>query len=237
MLQAELHNKERRGSLIRDMEDVLTSNVFGVLKNIDNYFLGRVLNKVLEVSFGRDECFTVDFWPTEYKYDTGLGFAAEPDCLISGSDCFILVEAKYHSGFGEDSETGLKIKNQLKREYELLLKHSQIKKYSASKCFLLIVTDDLFNPQEEIIQQFHPGEVPQNVCWINWEKIGSSLEEALLKYDNRCTVSKIWVEELVKLLKEKGFRGFRGFRELVDKLQLDGNIVNREFIFYKERIS
>ena len=63
MLQAELHNKDSIESFMQDMEDVLTSNVFGVLKNVDPYFLKYILEKRLEITLC-DEDFAIEFWPS-----------------------------------------------------------------------------------------------------------------------------------------------------------------------------
>ena len=234
MLQAELHNKDSSGSLMRDMEDVLTSNVFGILKNVDSYFLKKVLQKSLGISFSGQSIFELTFWPTNYKFDLNKNLAAEPDCLITTEKYIILIEAKYHSDFGIDIQTKPKDRNQLKRECALLahLKNEQIKP-SDCQSYLLIVTEDLIEPVDRISSQFSPGRRPNNVFWNNWQGINQILKESIREYDNKDKVSLTWIEELTKLLDYKGLRAFKGFE---DTISFQKNEIQTEYLLKKDSL-
>ena len=212
MLQAELHNKEGSDSLISKMEDVLTSNVFGVLKNVNRYFLSKVFENTMGISLFKVDNLETKFWPTDYKFHLNKNLAAEPDCMMIADKLIILIEAKYHSDFGQDTVTESGDKNQLKREFALL-QHliSEQERPFDCKGYLLIVTNDLTEPTERINSQFYPLKRPSNVYWTSWQRINYILKECVKKYSSEDEVSLKWVKELIELLDHKGLRDFRGF--------------------------
>lgn len=214
MLQAELHNKDSSKALIKDMEDILTSNVFGVLKNVDGYFIGEVLKRILGIKWPRKEAFEILFWSAEYKRHYDKNFSSEPDCIIKTKKNIILMEAKYHSDFGVDLISGIEDRNQLRREFALL---RHMKNITGFQDYLLIVTEDLFEPVERIQKQFGSMKKPPNVYWTSWQEINSILKEAVESYDNKCKYSLLWIKELIELLDYKGLRNFKGFDVSAEK--------------------
>jgi hypothetical protein len=210
MLQAELHNKDSTQSLMKDMEDVLTSNVFGVLKNIDPYFLKHILQKRIGVDL-TDEELIMEFWPS-YKNLSGR-LASEPDCIIRSQHVLIVIEAKYNSTFGQDSFSLDGEYDQLKREYRLL---EEMFRHYPSR-YLVTVTADYICPEKSIVQQFRGEEfrdtIPDNLKWLSWYQIYTDLEEAVKQY-RTCQYSKQWIHELLRLLRKKNLKGFTGFHTL-----------------------
>jgi hypothetical protein len=112
MLMALLHGKLSRDQ--ENMEDILTSNVFGILKYLPPGtalvpFLRKAVTPEQDhplVSLSSDVEVKCEFWPWLGKSDnTGC----EPDVLIrltcpSNKKTLILIEAKYHSGKSSEEE-------------------------------------------------------------------------------------------------------------------------------------
>jgi len=214
---------------------VLTSNVFGVLKNVDNYFLRNVIKEITGIAIPMEQEIIVNFWPTEYKFHADKNLAAEPDCVIETGKYIILVEAKYYSDFGGDIfATGA---NQLKREFALLnhLVDERKNDTSTSQGYLLIITNDHLEPTERIKKQFGLSKKPRNVRWVNWQTINFILKNCIRDYDYNCKSSSVWVKELIELLDHKGLRSFRGFRDLFSSNERSPSFEaprKRSFLFF-----
>ena len=110
MYLAELHGK--LSSRIEGMKDVLTSNVFSFLKySTRKLFLKGYLGRLgFAVSDRQADDAEFLFWPR-------LEEETEPDLVIIVGNYYILVEAKYFSGFAEGTK---KTKAQLLREIDVL---------------------------------------------------------------------------------------------------------------------
>ena len=108
MYLAELHGK--LPSKIERMEDILTSNVFSFFKySTREIFLRVYLNRLgLLISDREAREAQFLFWP-RFEENT------EPDLVIIVGDYYLLIEAKYVSEFGGETE---KTKSQLIREIE-----------------------------------------------------------------------------------------------------------------------
>lgn len=83
-------------------EDVLTASVFERLSYLPEHLLTRVLSELLGEAFGPLQ--RIDYWPSWYLAD---GTRVEPDVLLQGSDCTLLVEAKRHDHMHQQLATQL----------------------------------------------------------------------------------------------------------------------------------
>jgi len=104
---------ELRGKLsdrIEKKEDILTSNVFSFFKyaNRKAYLKSFLQNNGYRVSVEDSQNAQFIFWP---NYDD----RTEPDVVLIVGEHYILVEAKYRSDFGEETEFN---RAQLIREIE-----------------------------------------------------------------------------------------------------------------------
>ena len=192
MLIAELRGKA--GKISRD-EDILTSNVFGTLNNIDRSRGLYVLLRLADIDVTPNEAIQAkfSFWP---KFHDGT----EPDVLIEMPRHVIVVEAKYMSSLGADA-------TQLAREFKCGIDLAGPDK----EVYLLAVTADLVRP--EALDQFRDqlsDEKSPRVVWVNWQSIARIIG-AILESTDVDDVSKRWAKDLWDLMDRKNLRGFRGF--------------------------
>lgn len=181
-----------RGKLSRDqenMEDVLTSNVFGVLKYIPLEaalipFLSKARTPGGEFPLASLSSYaeaTFEFWPWLEEPNCT---PCEPDLLIRinyphGEKILVLIEAKYRSGKSSEEEPNtscaqseLPPKDQLSREWKNL--KSLAEKESAQPV-LIYLTADIGCPTEEIeaSQQAleNRKQVRGTICWLSWRHL------------------------------------------------------------------
>jgi len=203
-----------KGKLSREqenMEDILTSITFGLLKYIPvNEGLLQLLSFAYDINDNKlpnslHECTNAkyEFWPLIQDYHN----SCEPDVLIEVSSIkdkyLILIEAKYNS-----EKTSLKEKNefvgdQLAKEYMNLL--STTKKKNAQP-LLIYLTKDVFIPKNEIetsISELKNKAQIDNIqlFWLSWRHI------TLIKSSNKMIL------DLISLFRERlNLFFFEGFR-------------------------
>lgn len=190
MLLAELHSKLAENSSNEEkMEDVLTSNIFGVLKYLDHpLILKKFLctaetydEKILNIEEAQK--FEYYFWP---KFANGV----EPDILVQGftkDGLFynILVEVKYYSKKSNIEEEDF-YRDQLAEEYKELLNEGwsdDTISTNASKSILLYATANYIKPQLEIEESLSVIE----------EELGQEKENIELYW-----VSLRWIYDLIQ---------------------------------------
>lgn len=194
MYLAELHGK--LSSRVERMEDVLTSNVFSFFKySSRDIFLRNYLNELgFEVTVKDAEEAEFRFWPV---FEDGT----EPDLVIIVGKYYLLIEAKYFSGFGEKTVT---TDNQLKRE----IKGGQLEAFSYSKEFYLIaITADYYYKKDKFVvipQEFHP-----HFKWTNWQLVSSFLDNILSSNPNIKGSEQDFSLDLYNLLDKKHLRSFQ----------------------------
>jgi len=209
MLAAQLRGKLKRKE--EDLEDLLTSNVFGSFKYI-NHEKGLIpLLHAAEDSNGSNPLrnltniseVTYEFWP---PLKDGNGNNCEPDVLIrltheTKNKTIILVEAKYKSGKSSEADDGSEPNDQLAREWDIL---TTIEKNS-TLLYLLYITADISFPNEDIEEsQFEFGEKRNgriNIVWISWRKIPTIL-----------TMNEPILNDLIKILSKQGLIFFEGIK-------------------------
>ena len=196
MYLAELHGK--LSSKIERMEDILTSNVFSFFKySTREIFLKGYLNELgFEISAREAREAQFLFWP-RFEENT------EPDLVILIGDYYLLIEAKYFSEFGGETE---KTKSQLIRELE----GGKLEARNYGKQFKLIaITADYYYKKEKF--QIIPPEFTHLFKWTNWQSVALFLESVLQSTHRITEQERGFVSDLCLLLDKKNLRGFQGF--------------------------
>lgn len=201
MYQAELKGKLPPSASGR--EDLLTSNVFSFLKYADRtVYLGEFLGQLAQLDIPAAELPAVSFhfWPC-------LDDGTQPDVVIESETHYILVEAKYHSGVGEEEGNPA---GQLVRECEA----GAMEATNRGKIFnLLLITDDPIQPNR--LFSHMPPRHRGCATWTNWQSVARLLLEQL---ETAATAAPnyLFAQDLYDLLDHKHLRGFITFARLAD---------------------
>lgn len=168
---------------LQNAEDILTSNVFGLLKLVSDNTFGQIFNLLLS----EDKKLPLDNF-ANYKLELWQRFdVKEPDVYLELTDgTKIIIEVKY--GTQESSE------NQLK----------DYLKYSDAK-FLIYLTSDRTEPTD-ITQKPEYKVLP--IYWTNWYKVNDIISKIALQVDG---VEKKILELIVAYLQYKDFVYFSGW--------------------------
>jgi len=194
MYLAELHGK--LSSRVERMEDILTSNVFSFFKySSRDIFLKNYLNKLgFNISDQEAEEAEFRFWPV---FEDGT----EPDLVIIVGDYYLLIEAKYFSGFSAGTE---KNESQLLRE----LKNGNLEAKNYDKKFNLItITADYYYKKDKF--EVIPQEFRLRFKWTNWQSVSSFLDNILSSYPNIKGPERDFCLDLYNLLDKKHLRSFQ----------------------------
>lgn len=225
---AEIHGKiSSTGSNLTDrMEDKLTGDFFGNLRylpyekglklilseiKICKGNLEEISEKILNERslFIRDK---IEFWP---KF---RGANAELDLAINLENLFIGIEIKYQSPLSRD--------NQLLRELKVING-----KRNEKKGLLLFISK--ITGLEEAVEAIKAiGKIEEDsylldnvsFAYITWEDIYEIFNHLNLEYYN--DYEMLIIDDIIKLLKSKGFEKFKNFK--IDK---DYNIQDNFFKF------
>lgn len=199
MYLAELHGK--LPSRIERMEDILTSNVFSFFKYSDReIFLKGYLNKLgFDISNQEANEAEFIFWP-RFEENT------EPDLVIIVGDYYLLIEAKYFSGFAEETK---KTKAQLLREIE----GGKLEAKNYGKDFRLIaITADHYYKEYKF--EIIPSDFIPRFKWSNWQSVSSFLYNILESSRNIKKQERDFALDLYNLLDKKNLRDFQGLNSL-----------------------
>lgn len=209
MLAAQLHGKLTRKE--EDLEDLLTSNVFGSMQYIapeDGLILLLSSAEIFDCSFPLkglqiSEAPKYEFWQWLQGHKC---IGCEPDLLIhlkqdNDKKIIILVEAKYKSGKSSEADESEFLMDQLAREWCNLICFA---KYSNAIPFLLYITADFSYPKKEIEDAqkeiLRKGYNEMNICWISWRKLPKILP----------TQKHLILKDLVQVLQRQGLTFFEG---------------------------
>jgi hypothetical protein len=211
MFEAQLKGKLTREE--EDLEDLLTSNVFGAIKYV-HYIEGLMpLLSEAETGDGSKPLQGLNviykpeyqFWPSLKEEDCN---PCEPDVLISitqsnGKQILILVEAKFKSGKSSEADLSDKPSDQLSKEWDNL---KCLATKNNSDPYLLYITANIGFPEKEIKESISEylkkRESTINILWLSWRKIPAIFHN---------TESEI-IKDLVKLLRRQGLIFFEGFK-------------------------
>ena len=200
---------ELRGKIESNLEDELTGNFFGTLrytgfeKILQPLFIkcirpAELANKIKNIRGGYWDD-KISFWP----YDS----PAEIDVLLDFEEILIGIEVKYQSGLSTD--------DQLEREAKILKKKAN----GREKVLILLAPESTCL---EIVTKRRCNmifkEFGVNLSYISWEEVSDELTKLQLN-----NFDALIAEDLIKLLKIKGFESFRSF-EVVGELKSSKNL-------------
>jgi len=196
MYQAELHGK--LSQRIERMEDILSSNVFSFFKySTREIFLKGYLKKLgFDVSDQEANEAEFIFWP-RFEENT------EPDLVIIVGNYYLLIEAKYFSGFGGETD---KTEAQLIRE----IKGGKLDAKNYGKDFILIaITADPYYKDYKF--EIIPKDIRPHFVWTNWQTVSSFLSNILEKDIKIPKQEHDFALDLYNLLDKKNLRKFQSF--------------------------
>jgi hypothetical protein len=219
MYLAEIHGKLSREN--ENKEDILTSNVFSFFKYSDRRTFFYPFLQLLKLNVDKEDAKNASFtfWPT---FEDGT----EPDLVIKAGKYYILVEAKYHSGFGQ--EVGDR-SHQLVRE----VKGGADEANTLGLTFIIVtVTSDHYQRPEDFKE--YPFEFRDNLRWINWQTIALMIYQILQEHPIVSNETLLFAQDLYDLFLKKDLRNFEGIKvlETVPKL-----LSLEEIIFFRKSTS
>ena len=189
-LQGKFSPREER------MEDILTSNVFSFFKYAKREIFLYELLKLLGIKVNPIELDEAEFnfWPS---YEDGT----EPDLVIIVGDHYLLIEAKFNSGFGEGEDLSA---YQLIREYSM----GKLEAENNDKQFHLIALTGHFSKHQFLADI--AGYFDKKISWINWHSIALLIYNLLERPISVENEYKFMAEDLYALLVKKGLRYYAG---------------------------
>jgi hypothetical protein len=219
MPHAELHGKisSSGSNLSENMEDLLTSDVFGRLRYLSpDLGLVPLLQTAVSFETGRSGIavpgnvlgFSVDFWPRFCR--------SEPDVVIrldtTGGPMVVMVECKYRSGkSGEDVPEDIpapqESADQLVREFQ------DLKGLAANGASALIyITGHRIMPREDLERSARSageegGLFRATTYWVGWHMIW----DLFRREQGAPHPAGLILKDLEDLLYHKGFRPFQGW--------------------------
>lgn len=201
------------------MEDILTSNVFGLLRYVQPQegilkYLSlaedeggeRPLKYLCTLSKVPHESIEYEFWPWWEKAGC---IGCEPDVVISleiphKEDLLILIEAKYLSGkSSEADESDDKPNDQLAKEWDNLIGKAEA---SNKKPVLIYLTAGYGYPSNDIKEAVNEFEKERQnrekpeFYWLSWRHLYKVCENS----------STIVLDDLISLLNRLNFKFFNG---------------------------
>jgi len=213
MYLAEIHGKLSKNN--ENKEDILTSNVFSFFKYADRCIFLLELVRMLKLKVSEEDAKQAEFifW-THYEDFT------EPDLVLLIGKYYLLFEAKYHSGFGQ--ETNHK-KHQVVRE----IKGGMYEAHNLGKEFLIIAVTAHYTDNVHFKKEI-PAEYLDTVRWINWQSIAWLLYRQVENYPELPLETQLFASDLYTLLVNKKLRNFAGVEVFAAELphlhQQDGNL-------------
>jgi len=193
MIDALLHGKFSRNQ--ENMEDILTSNVFGILKyNSDRRPLLQFLSKATSTNgqppfstFPDSAEIHFEFWP----WLNDIAGGCEPDVLlrikyVGRQNYLVLIEAKLWSGKSSlakppshfDNNSDALVVDQLAREWRCLKALADSEKTDP---ILIYLTADTICPTDDILASHNAlsscsGETGR-IFWLSWRYLPSILDQ------------------------------------------------------------
>jgi hypothetical protein len=182
-------------------EDLLTSNVFSFFKYSNRSAYLAELFERLEIPFEHIDLEQAEFlfWPV---YQDGT----EPDLVLVTPNLYILVEAKYGAGFGNET---FDREAQLEREYEMGMEEAA---NLDKQFFLVTITADYNFPMKKFNDVPDIANSPA-FRWVNWQSISAILMLKLVQYPDSLP-DRMFAQDLLDLLDKKNLRSFISYEYL-----------------------
>lgn len=176
MIDAEIRGKIRSNTHIEQQEDILTSNVFGLMRIIPDHLI-KILanakyikdnNKFLEIETSSIVLDSFELW----KSFTTEGIRDEPDIYFElNNGQKIIVEVKYHSGESNKKKSSENKEIETNDEKEI----SQLAKYVKHCDYLIYLT--FFNEhQSQAREKYNENE---KIYLMTWREFHQSLKEEM----------------------------------------------------------
>ncbi|QOY53026.1 hypothetical protein [Candidatus Sulfurimonas baltica] len=224
MIEAELNNKIPK---LERWEDILSSNVFGLLELIDNKYLLKIVanaknihGRIILYDFKERKIKKVELWK---KFLTGY----EPDIIVTlDNDDFFIIEVKYFSHEHNKKERKSEDDKKSTAEDE---KSGQLATYlnleveNKKSDFIIYLTADyqslkrIDNSKEKI----NSKKCLDNIYHIHWDDVNEYLIHQVEHLEG--TEKKI-VNKIIEYLNFKGFTYWNGFKYKDEYQKLDINI-------------
>lgn len=217
MYLAELHGKLSREQ--ENQEDILTSDVFSFLKYADRRAFLYPFLLLLDLPVSAEDAQNAEFifWPSFDDH-------TEPDLVLIVGPYYLLIEAKYHSGFGQETKQRA---HQIIRE----IKGGKNEADAQGKIFKIVALTAHYSEKPEILRKI-PEEYRADVIWTNWQTIAAMIYQCLANA-SLTMETRLFATDLYDLLVRKNLRSYEGikllplFPELLDS--------NRKWIFLEAR--
>lgn len=204
-------------------EDILTSNVFGLLDLLNNEYLLKIVAnaknyKNKPVGFIDRKIKKVELW----KYFKNIG---EPDIVVTlDDDSFFIIEVKYfsheHNSKKEVEESEDK---EQKSEKGQLAKYLDIEINRKKSDFIIYLTQDY--QSLKVIQDSNDNQANSkasldNIFHIHWDEFN----EYLVNIQDADGIEKKVIDKIIEYLNFKGFRYWQGFKYKKEYSTLNTNI-------------
>ena len=216
-----MHNKIPQ---LETWEDILTSNVFGLLELMEYKYLLDLIsmarnhkNDTIENKLKDRKVRTVELW----KHFKNIG---EPDILVKLDDgTFFIIEVKYFSH--EHNKKNKQVEGNNEKDYK---EDGQLSKYldigidKKKNDFIIYLTADYQSIKHIKNSKSSSKECLNNIYHIHWDKFN----EYLGKIENLEGLEKNIVNKIIEYLNYKGFEYWDGFSY---KKAYDIQIITRRF--------
>lgn len=208
MIEAEMYNKIPK---LETWEDILTSNVFGLLDLLNNKYLLQIVAKAKnhkdkQISFKDRKIKSVELW----RYFKNIG---EPDIVVTlDDDSFFIIEVKYFS-----HEHNVKKEIQESEDEKLKVEKGQLAKYldieidNKKSDFIIYLTQDY---QSLKVIQNSDAKKPnskariEDIYHIHWDEFN----EYLINIKDINGIEKNIIDKIIEYLNFKDFRYWQGFK-------------------------
>ncbi|MBU0721150.1 hypothetical protein KJ877_07390 [bacterium] len=219
MIEAEMCNKIPK---LETWEDILTSNVFGLLDLLNNEYLLEIVSNAKnhnnqQISFKDRYVKSVKLW----KNFKNIG---EPDIVVTLDDnSFFIIEVKYfsheHNGKKEIQESE---DEEQKQEKGQLAKYFDIKIDNKKSDFIIYLTQDyqsLKVIQNSDDKKANSKSSLDKIYHIHWNEFN----EYLISIKGVDGIKKNIIDKIIEYLNFKGFRYWSGikYRKEYEKLKLN----------------
>ncbi|MDD4856057.1 MAG: hypothetical protein PHU41_09465 [Sulfuricurvum sp.] len=201
MIDAEIRKRIRQDTPISCQEDVLTSNVFGLMRMLPDHLVKILSNakhitnneKLVQISTSSIASNSFELWKNfQNKNEKTDKHRDEPDVyfeLENGKK--IIIEVKYHSD--ESSE-------------------NQLSDYARHCDYLIYLTFwTVHQTKAKVKYTYHP-----NIYLLRWEEFRQALEEEIAQTD--CLVSSLLLQHIEKYLSYKIGSIWNGWSENIGKI-------------------
>lgn len=192
-------------------EDLLTGNVFGILKNLNwSYGIKPFLESATGNLFSESEFENVEFhfWNRIPIKRQGEG-STEVDLIIKSDTTLFFAEVKYEAQVSSGT-TNEKDRNQLERNLDLGRIYS--KDLGLENFHLIYLTPDHYEP--EIAHNYHDQS---DFSWTNWGTIAKTLYKNIQSFTES---EKRFAVDLIDYLAYKGFHD-QPYSQPIDRMKIN----------------